>query len=64
MMNINVDLLQWLTWFLDKKSSIHTRKIISSEYQQLAEELHKPILRTFKKRQIYSSFKDGIFRVT
>ena len=28
--------------------------------QQLAEELHKPIIRKFLKRRVYSSFKDNI----
>ena len=28
---------------------------------QLAEELHKPIIRKFKKRKIYSGFKDNIW---
>ena len=28
--------------------------------QQLADELHKPIIRKFKKRKVYSSFKDNI----
>ena len=28
--------------------------------QQLAEELHNPIIRKFKKRKVYSSFKDKI----
>ena len=28
--------------------------------EQLAEELHKPIIRKFKKRKVYSSFKDNI----
>ena len=27
---------------------------------QLAEELHKPIIRKFKKRKVYSAFKDNI----
>ena len=27
---------------------------------QLAEELHKPIIGTFKKRKVYSGFKDNI----
>ena len=31
--------------------------------QQLAEELHKPIIRKFKKRKVYSSFKDNIWGV-
>ena len=29
--------------------------------QQLAEELHKPIIKKFKKRKVYSSFKDNIW---
>ena len=29
--------------------------------QQLAKELHKPIIRTFEKRKVYSSFKDKIW---
>ena len=28
---------------------------------QLAEELHKPIIRKFKKRKVYSGFKDNIW---
>ena len=31
--------------------------------QQLADELHKPIIRKFKKRKVYSSFKDNIWGV-
>ena len=30
---------------------------------QLAEELHKPIIRNFKKRTVYSRFKDNIWGV-
>ena len=29
--------------------------------QQLAEELHKPIIRKFKKRRVFSSFNDNIW---
>ena len=29
--------------------------------QQLAEELHKPIIRKFKKRKVHSAFKDNIW---
>ena len=29
--------------------------------QQLANELHKPIIRKFMKRKVYSSFKDNIW---
>ena len=31
--------------------------------EQLAEELHKPIIRKFKKRKVYSTFKDNIWGV-
>ena len=31
--------------------------------KQLAEELHKSIIRKFKKRRVYSSFKDNIWDV-
>ena len=30
---------------------------------QLAEELHKPIIKDFKRRKVYSSFKDNIWGV-
>ena len=30
---------------------------------QLANELHKPIIKKFKKRKVYSSFKDNIWGV-
>ena len=33
------------------------------ENQQLANELHKPIIRKFRKRKVYSSFKDNIWGV-
>ena len=29
--------------------------------EQLAEELHKPIIRKFKRREVYSAFKDNIW---
>ena len=29
--------------------------------EQLGEELHKPIIRKFKKRKVYSVFKDNIW---
>ena len=34
-----------------------------SKNQQLAEELHKPIIRKFKKRKVHSTFKDNIWGV-
>ena len=34
-----------------------------NENKQLAEELHKPIIKNFKRRKVYSSFKDHIWGV-
>ena len=31
------------------------------ENEQLADELHKPIIRKCKKRKVYSAFKDNIW---
>ena len=42
----------------DEKSS--GSGIISEQNYQLANELHKPIIRKFKKRKFYSSFRDNI----
>ena len=42
----------------DKKS-----KGSGSKNQQLADELHKPTIIKFKKRKLYSSFKDNIWGV-
>ena len=47
--------------FFDKKSS--GSGIINEANYQLADELHKPILKKFKKRKVYSSFRDNIWRV-
>ena len=32
----------------------------ASVNEQLAEELHKPVTKTFKKRNVYARFKDNI----
>ena len=51
-----------MVWkFFDERS----RKVLGSgiENQQLAEELHKPIIRNFKRRKVYSSYKDNIWGV-
>ena len=48
--------------FFDKKSA--GSGIANNEIKQnlqLAEELHKPIIRKFKKRKVYSGFKDNIW---
>ena len=44
----------------DKKSK---RSGINEPNYQLPNELHKPIIRKFKKRKVYSSFKDNIWGV-
>ena len=50
--------LQWFTIFFDKKSAGSGAK--SMPNQQLANELHKQIIRKFKRCLVYSSFKDNI----
>ena len=45
--------------FFDSKVSGSGAKLIP-EYKQLANELHKPIIRKFEKRKVYSTFKDNI----
>ena len=51
--------------FFDKKSAgsgvKHVNTKLAPQNQQLAEELHKPIIRKFKKRKVYSAFKDNIW---
>ena len=47
--------------FFDKKSKGSSIK--SMQNQQLADELHKPIIRKFKRRRVYSSFEDNIWSV-
>ena len=47
--------------FFDKKSKGSGIKNEIEENQQLANELHKPIIRKFKKRKVYSSFKENIW---
>ena len=45
--------------FFDKKST--GSGIANEPNYQLANELHKPIIRKFKKRKVYSGFKDNIW---
>ena len=53
--------------FFDKKSTLLDKSSGSGTTNepnyQLANELHKPIIRKFKKRKVYSSFKDNIWGV-
>ena len=58
----------WLLWFT-KSTSLADKSAAGSgaanneikQNLQLAEELHKPIIRNFKKRTVYSEFKDNIW---
>ena len=45
--------------FFDTKSS--GSGITNELNDQLANELHKPVIKKFKKRKVYSSFKDNIW---
>ena len=47
--------------FFDKKSKGSDVNIPSEFNEELAEELHRPIIRNFKKRTVYSRFKDNIW---
>ena len=47
--------------FFDKKSK--GSGIVNEPNYQLANELHKPIFRKFKKRKVFSSFRDNIWAV-
>ena len=57
--------------FFDKKVSAgngvatlaNKSAIKSTSNQQLVNKLHKPFIRKFKKRRVYSSFKDNIWGV-
>ena len=48
--------------FFDKKSQ-GSGLANNKENIQLADELHKPIIRKFKKRKVYSSIRDKIWGV-
>ena len=51
--------------FFDKKSQGSDRPLLiaNKENIQLANELHKLIIRKFKKRKVYSSFRDDIWGI-
>ena len=46
--------------FFDKKYTGRGVNIPLEFNEQLAEELHKPIIRKFEERKVYSSFKDNV----
>ena len=50
--------------YFDKKSAGSDITMLankSAQNKQLAEELHKPVIRNFGKRTVYSGFKDNIW---
>ena len=65
-MDIKEDLLLWFINFL-KKSLLHLQinlyqgVVLVNQNLQLSEELHKPIIRKFKKRKVFSGFRDNIW---
>ena len=61
MMNINVNLLQWLINFLIKRTSGRTVKNEIISKKEIVEELQKPIIRTFTKRKVHLFFIDSIW---
>ena len=68
-MDVKEVLLLWFINFLIKKTSDsgannkikQNQRPLDLATQQLAEKLRKPIIRKFKKRRAYSSFKDNIW---
>ena len=47
----------------DKKSKGIGIKNETKKNRELANELHKPIIRKFRKRKVYSSFRDNIWGI-
>ena len=44
-----------------KSSATHKGTTINSDNQQLADELHKSVIRKSEKRKVYSSFKENLW---
>ena len=57
-MDIKNDWLQWFTSFLIKSKGSDIKFMLN---RQLADELYKPIIRKFKRRRAYYSFKEDIW---
>ena len=64
---IKEDQLQWFKSFLTKgplfRNKFSGSGIANEPNYQLTNELHKPIIRKFNKRKVYSSFRDNIWGV-
>ena len=59
-MDIKEGLLLWFIKFDKKSKGSGVANNDIKQYLQLTEELHKPIIRKFKKRKVYSGFKDNV----
>ena len=60
-MDINVDLFQWYISISKKKNSGNGIKNENISNKQLAEELHKSIIKKFQKKKVHSNFIDYIW---
>ena len=60
MMDIKGVLLQWFVNILIKITSVGPVKNENMSDQELVQELHKPIIRKFEKRKVYSPFTNNI----
>ena len=58
-MDIKGGLLLWFRSFLIK--SLQAVVNMHANNENLAEELHKPIIKKIKERKVYSGFKDNIW---
>ena len=61
MMDISTNFLLWFINFLTKKTSGSGFKNENISNKGLAGELHKPIIRKFKKRKVHSPFINNIW---
>ena len=61
MMGIKEDFLLWFYNFFDKTSTGSGANMPLEFNEQLAKESHKPIIKKFKKRKVYSRFRDNIW---
>ena len=60
-MDIKDDWLLWFIKFLIQRLQAVVLNLCLQNVQ-VAEELHKPVIRKFKKIKVYSTFKDNIWR--
>ena len=60
MMDIKWVLFQWFMLFFDKTTAGDAVQNEIMKNKELAEELHKPVIRNFEKRKVNSYFIDNI----